>query len=255
MMPVTDDNIAVIILAAGKGKRMRSAMAKVLHAVAGRPMILYVMDTAADVAGSNIVVVVGHQAEKVKETVSAHGKAFFAYQAEQCGTGHAAQCALPFLPESCRAAVILCGDVPLITATTIGRLIEKHIQNDNDVTLLAVTVENPFGYGRVIQNEIGKVQAIVEEPDANADEKQIDLINSGVYCVNRDFLELALSRVNSTNAQQEMYLTDIIKIGRLSGKKIGMLILEDSSEVMGINTGEDLQRVEAAIKARNLKMS
>lgn len=254
-MPGIYDDIAVIILAAGKGKRMKSAMAKVLHAVAGRPMILHVIDTAVAVAGSNIVVVVGHQSEKVKETVCAHVKAVFSYQSEQCGTGHATQCALPYLPESPGTTVILCGDVPLITAATIRRLIEEHRQNGNDATLLAVSVENPFGYGRVIRNENGSVEAIVEETDATDDERQINLINSGIYCVNRGFLERALSQLKSANAQQELYLTDIIRIGRLSGKQIGLVVLQDSMEVMGINTIEDLQRVEALMKRRNLKMS
>jgi UDP-N-acetylglucosamine diphosphorylase/glucosamine-1-phosphate N-acetyltransferase len=254
-MSVSYDNIAIIILAAGEGKRMKSAMAKVLHAVAGRTMISHVVDTAVEVAGRNVVVVVGHQAEKVKETVSKHADALFAYQSDQRGTGHAVQCALPFLLEECRAAVILCGDVPLITTATIRRLIDKHLQHGNDVTLLAVTVENPFGYGRVIRSETGNVEAIVEEADATADEKQIDLINSGVYCVNKNFLERSLPQIKSANAQRELYLTDIIKIGRLSGKQIGLLTLEDSAEVMGINTIEDLQRVEAVLKARNWKMS
>lgn len=246
--------VAVIILAAGKGKRMKSDRAKVLHMVAGRPMILHVIDTAVEVAGENIVVVIGNHAETVKETVASRAQVLFAFQSEQLGTGHAVQCALPFLPEACRVAVILCGDVPLITSATIRRLIRQHVQHGNEITLLAVTLDHPCGYGRVIRNSSGNVEAIVEESDATADEKRIDLINSGIYCVNKDFLETALSQVESRNAQQEIYLTDIIKIARTAGRKIGLLLLKEPSEVIGINTIEDLQKAEAVI-GRDLKIS
>lgn len=257
-MDVSNDNdkVAVIILAAGKGKRMKSSKAKVLHAVAGLPMILYVIDTAVDVAGKNVVVVIGNQAEAVRETVASRAQVFFAFQSEQLGTGHAVQCALPFIPEGCSAAIILCGDVPLIAAATIRRLISQHFQNSNEITLLAVTLDNPYGYGRVIRDASGNVESIIEESDATDAEKAIDLINSGIYCVNRSFLETALHQVESRNAQQEIYLTDIIGIARRSDKKIGLMNLKEyeSSEVIGINTMEDLRRVEA-VMGRGLKIS
>jgi UDP-N-acetylglucosamine diphosphorylase/glucosamine-1-phosphate N-acetyltransferase len=251
-----NDNVAIIILAAGKGTRMKSSKAKVLHTVAGRPMILHVIDTAVDVAGKNVVVVIGNQAEAVRETVESRAQVLFAFQSEQLGTGHAVQCALPFIPESISAAIILCGDVPLIATATIRRLISQHFQNGNEITLLAVTLDNPYGYGRVIRDAHGNVDAIVEESDATAAEKAIDLINSGIYCVNRSFLETALLQVESRNAQQEIYLTDIIGIARRSGKKIGLMNLNDyeSSEVIGINTMEDLRRVET-VMGRSRKIS
>lgn len=244
IMDMKDDQVCIIILAAGKGKRMKSDTAKVLHTVAGRPMILHVIDTAVEVAGENIVVVVGNQAEKVREVVASRADVLFAFQSEQLGTGHAVQCALPLLPEVCDAAVILCGDVPRITPVTIRRLIMEHFRHENDITLLAVTVDNPFGYGRVIRNPAGNVEAIVEESDATDEQRRIDLINSGIYCVNIDLLGVALSRVESANAQQEVYLTDIIKIARLAEKKIGLLTLTDPSEAMGINTLKDLRQIE-----------
>lgn len=248
-MDVKHEGVAVIILAAGKGKRMKSPMAKVLHAVAGLPMILHVVDTAVDVAGGNIVVVVGNQAETVMETVSARADVLFAIQLEQLGTGHAVQCALPVVPAACSVVVILCGDVPLIKPGTIRRLIHEHFRNENEVTLLAVLVDDPFGYGRVICNSSGNVDAIVEESDATADQKRIDLINSGIYCVNRRFLEIALSGIRACNAQQEIYLTDIVAIARTAGQKIGLLTLADPSEVIGINTIQDLQQAEAMMGA------
>lgn len=252
---MTYDNIAIIILAAGKGKRMKSDTAKVLHPVGGRPMILHVLDTAMDVAGTNVVVVVGHQADKVKQTIAPLARITFSHQVEQLGTGHAALCAMPFLPPSCKAAVILCGDVPLITADTIRALIGEHFYHGNTITLLAVTVKNPCGYGRVIRSADGDVEAIVEETDATEEERRINLINSGIYCVNKDFLVTALSRIESANAQQEIYLTDIVKIGRIFGKKVGMRTLEDPSEAMGVNNLDDLRRVEAVMRARNLKIT
>jgi bifunctional N-acetylglucosamine-1-phosphate-uridyltransferase/glucosamine-1-phosphate-acetyltransferase GlmU-like protein len=173
----------------------------------------------------------------------------FALQPEQLGTGHAVQCALPVVPVVCRVVVILCGDVPLIKPSTIRRLIREHFLKENEVTLLAVTVDDPFGYGRVICNPSGDVEAIIEESDATADEKRIDLINSGIYCVNRRFLEIALSGIESFNAQQEIYLTDIIAIARNAGRKIGLLTIDDPSEVIGINTIQDLQQAEAMMGA------
>lgn len=249
-----NDRVAVIILAAGKGKRMKSAKAKVLHEVAGRPMILHIIETAAEVAGKNIVVVIGNQAEIVRETVASRAQVLFAFQSEQLGTGHAVRCALPYLPEFSSAAVILCGDVPLITAVSIRQLITQHFQNGNEITVLAVTLDNPYGYGRVVCDESGNVNAIIEEVDATAAEKAINLINSGIYCVNKSFLETVLHRIDSRNAQQEIYLTDIVGIAHRSGKKIGLMTLHESSEVMGINSMEDLRRVQAVME-RERKIS
>lgn len=250
-----DSKLGIVILAAGLGTRMKSSQAKVLHTVCGRPMIQHVVQTACEVAGSNVVVVVGHQAEQVKDVVKASFQASFAIQREQLGTGHAVLCAMPYLPDAIEDVVILCGDVPLIRASTIKRLVDDHKTWDRDVTLLAVTVENPTGYGRVLSNDAGELVAIVEEADADKDQKKINVINSGIYAVKRHFLDLALPQIDSDNAQNEIYLTDIIAIGHHHHKMIGTHIGTDNSEIIGVNSLADLQVAEKIMKKRNGEIS
>lgn len=239
-------SVAAIVLAAGKGTRMKSEKAKVLHPVAGRPMILHVVDAALGVAGK-IVVVVGTQADEVKSVVLAHATVDFALQQEQKGTGHAVLCAMPALPEDADHVMILCGDVPLISRETLARLVARHTGNGHDITVLAAKVENPTGYGRLKQKADGSVACIVEESDATAAEKAITTINTGIYIVDRPFLETALMQIKTNNSQSEMYLTDIVEIAVASGKRVGLMICRDNRQVMGINSRRDLQRVESLI--------
>ncbi len=241
------ENVAVIILAAGKGTRMNSDKAKVLHLVAGKPMILYVIDTAVRIAGKDVVVVIGTQAEEVRAVVSAHSDVNFTLQKRQLGTGHAARCAIPSLADHVEHVVILCGDVPLIRAETLDLLIENHIGRQPAVTVLGARMENPHGYGRLKQNQDGSVEAIVEEADASDEEREINTVNTGVYCVNRKFLEYALLQLDTDNAQNEMYLTDIVRIAAASNRKIELMLCRNSNEMRGINTRDDLERVEAII--------
>ncbi|MGD8343551.1 MAG: NTP transferase domain-containing protein [Desulfobacterales bacterium] len=242
--------IAIVILAAGLGTRMKSNKAKVLHAVCGRPMISYVVETAQKVAGSNVILVVGHQADEVRQTVSQHGTFYFALQTEQLGTGHAVLCALPHIPDSCREVVILCGDVPLIQARTVEALIGSHLAENRDVSVLAVDLADPTGYGRILLNLDGRVQAIVEEADASAEQKRIKLINTGIFCVKKEFLAEALPQIKSNNAQGEIYLTDIIGIAYRNRKLIGAVTGDNPIEVTGINTIDELKSVEQAMKNR-----
>ncbi len=242
-----NDSVVIVILAAGKGTRMKSDKAKVLHHVSDRPMIMHVVNTAVEIAGKDIIIVIGCQAEKVREVVSAEADVIFALQKEQKGTGHAVKCALPGLPQNCRYVVILSGDVPLIRASTIRKLISDHVDQENDITVLGVSLENPFGYGRIISNSCGGVAKIVEEADANESEKTINTVNSGIYCVNKNFLENSLSKIRSNNNQNEIYLTDIVEIAHQLGKKIGLMICMDQREVMGVNTAQDLLNVEAVL--------
>ena len=240
-----NDNIGIIILAAGKGTRMKSEKAKVLHSLSGRPMILYVMDTAAKVTTEkDIIIVIGNQADKVKRVVFEKADVKFALQKEQRGTGHAVQCALPELSKDCANVVILSGDVPLIKSSTISELIADHVKNGNTITVLGVCLENPFGYGRIIESVSGCVKKIVEQADADDAEKNINIVNSGIYCVKRDFLELSLSQIKSNNNQNEIYLTDIVEVASNGRKKIGLKICKDQTEVMGINTPQDLLKIE-----------
>ena len=241
------DNVAVIILAAGQGTRMKSTKAKVLHEIAGRPMILYVVEAARKIAGDNVIVVIGHQAQTVRDIISESTQVHFAYQEEQRGTGHAVQCAVPGLPDACDEVVILCGDVPLIRVETIAGLVEDHIIAARDVSLLAVELDNPHGYGRVLVDDKRQVIGIIEESDATATQKQIRLINAGIYCIHKTFLLQVLPRLRTNNAQNELYLTDIMQIGHSERKKIGVVIGSDPSEVIGVNTIQELQRVESIL--------
>jgi len=244
------NKVAVIILAAGMGTRMKSDTAKVLHEVAGQPMIIYVVDAARKVAGDNVVVVIGNQAQLVRECLSGIDDLIFAHQDKQLGTAHAALCALPHIPDHCKEVVILCGDVPLIEPQTITELVEDHLHDAHDVSLLAVELDNPYGYGRVLIGGDQRVSGIIEEADATARQKKIKLINTGIYCINKNFLLEALPKIGSGNAQGELYLTDIMTIGYREKKKMGVRIGTDYQQILGVNTCQDLELVDEIMKKR-----
>ena len=245
---VMNQEIAVVILAAGLGTRMKSNKAKVLHEVCGKPMVNYVAETARKIAGDNVVLVVGNQADKVRQVVSELGTFSFAYQKEQLGTGHAVQCALPHIPGHCREVVILCGDVPLISADTVSALIKSHTDEQRDLSVLAVELEDPTGYGRILLDESRRVQGIVEESDANGRQKRICLINTGIFCIQKDFLMRAVPKIKSDNAQGEMYFTDIVGIAYNEKRHIGVTVGGRHLEVTGINTVDELKKVEHAMR-------
>ena len=194
------NNVAVIILAAGMGTRMKSTKAKVLHEILGKPMILYVVQTATKVAGNDVILVIGNQADEVRRIVSEKAKVKYAYQAKQLGTGHAVSCALSLIPDYCEEVVILCGDVPILTADTVIKLVDDHVKTKRDVSLLAVEKDNPKGYGRVLYDNKGHVSKIVEEADANDEQKKVNLINTGIYCVKKKFLIDTVGKIKSNNA-------------------------------------------------------
>lgn len=244
-------NVAVVILAAGLGTRMKSDKAKVLHEIQGRPMILYVVETARAIAGNDVVVVIGNQAQTVREVVSQTAALRFAYQEKQLGTGHAVLCALPHIPRNCDHVVILSGDVPLILPETIKGLVKEHFENQRDLSLLAVESEHPAGYGRILLDADKQVIGIVEEADATVEQKQIKLINSGIYCVRKEFLTDTLPNIHPNNAQGEIYLTDIISIGFKNNKNMGLKIDTNCQQTLGINTCEDLKIVDAIMSTRS----
>ncbi len=239
---------AVIILAAGLGTRMQSDRAKVLHEVSGQPMILHVMATARRVAGGRIVVVVGHQADIVRRVVSQRFDTVFAVQTRQLGTGHAVACALPHLPPEARDVVILYGDVPLLKAATVQRFLEGHRRQGRDLSVLAVELDNPRGYGRLLLDASGEVCGIVEEADADPRQKAIRLTNTGIYCVGVGCLGEALSEVGADNAQGEFYLTDIVQVACRHGRRVGMVLHGDPEEVRGVNTRAELEAAELAMR-------
>jgi len=243
------NNVAVIILAAGMGTRMKSTKAKVLHEILGKPMILYVVETATKVAGNDVILVIGNQADEVRRVVSDKAKVKYAYQDKQLGTGHAVSCALSLIPDDCEEVVILCGDVPLLTADTVIKLVDDHVKTKRDVSLLAVEKDNPKGYGRVLYNHKDHVSKIVEEVDANKEQKQIKMINTGIYCVRKNFLVDTVGKIKSNNAQGEFYLTDIIEMGNLEKKLVGAVVGDNDKEFFGINNKKQLKEVEKIMMA------
>jgi UDP-N-acetylglucosamine diphosphorylase/glucosamine-1-phosphate N-acetyltransferase len=254
-MEDTKKQVAVIILGAGLGTRMKSNRAKVLHEILGKPMVLYVVETAKKIAGNNVILVIGHQAEKVRSIVSEKLEVIFALQKEQLGTGHAVLCALPHIPSHVREVVILCGDVPLLTENTLMRLFEDHVSAGRDTSLLAVEIENPKGYGRILINENRKLYGIVEESEASEEQKRLKLINTGIYCIKKEFLFDSLKKVKSDNVKGEFYLTDIIEIGYRNKSVMGVMVGDDWKETVGVNTRQDLQTAENIMRNRLRNMS
>ncbi|HKL01892.1 MAG TPA: NTP transferase domain-containing protein [Desulfotignum sp.] len=241
------DALSVIILAAGKGTRMKSDLPKVLHKVAGRSMLSYVISCAKHVTRDNIHVVVGHQAEKVRREVAVQFGVDFCVQERLLGTGDAVKSALPHLAAHIRDVLVLCGDVPLIQPKNLADLILVHRSNGAVVTVLATDLENPFGYGRIIQDAQGNMVAIREEADASASEKKIRRINTGIYCFDRSFLARAVEQLRPDNRQGEYYLTDVVDIGVKNKEKIAVTVLADHRQVLGINTLDELEKAQDLI--------
>ena len=249
-MDTYSHNLAFIVLAAGLGKRMMSNMAKVLHEVLGKPMVHYVLEAATQLADRNVYVIVGHQSEIVRSSIEKKFNVHYVYQEKQLGTGHAVLCALPYLESQIQQVVILCGDTPLILQSTIESLIFKHRNLKNDLTVLAVNIDKPTGYGRILLRENLWVAGIVEETDATDVQRNIKTVNTGIYCVEKSFLVDAIRDLTSHNAQQELYLTDIVEIGFRKSKAITAVIGEDAVEMMGVNSQEDLRLAEEQMRLR-----
>ncbi|MBF0101510.1 MAG: NTP transferase domain-containing protein [Desulfobacterales bacterium] len=239
----------IIILAAGKGTRMKSDKAKVLHELCGKPIIEYVVETAKEITSDHICVVIGHQSEAVKSQLKNY-HLNFAYQKKQLGTAHAVMCALPTIPNHLDHIIIMCGDVPLIRKQTIHQLMQKHSEDKCTITLLAVNMNPPYGYGRIVVDEFGNVKQIIEEADASNEEKKITMVNSGLYCINQEFIRYALNQIGCNNNQQEMYLTDIIEIAFKEKKKIGLIVSDCVEELIGVNQQDDLFRLNQFIENR-----
>jgi UDP-N-acetylglucosamine diphosphorylase/glucosamine-1-phosphate N-acetyltransferase len=248
MRKTTNIKLSIIILAAGKGKRMLSSLPKVLHLLNGQPLLEYVISTARGLSPENIVVVVGHEADKVIKEFSLPGISFVE-QTEQLGTGHAVQQAWPLFKSFSGDVIILSGDVPLIKVETLNSLINLHIKESNEVSFITTDLDNPKGYGRVVRDSSSKVKAVIEERDADQEVKSVKEINSGIYCVNASFLFSALDSLENNNDQGEYYLTDIVKQAFDKKFPVGALNITDWQEVMGVNTKEDLSNMEMWTKS------
>jgi bifunctional UDP-N-acetylglucosamine pyrophosphorylase/glucosamine-1-phosphate N-acetyltransferase len=251
----------ILILAAGLGTRMRSSTAKVLHRLGGRPLIAHVCRTAsALVKGERpVYVVVGHQAGEVEEAVRAElgeGGAVFVTQTEQRGTGDAVFAARGVLGDANSTLLVLSGDVPLVRAETLGSLVHQHRTHRGRgaaCTLMAVRLEDPTGYGRVVRDDEGRFQKIVEQRDAAPEERQIGEVNAGIYCFETRLLFPALERVRPENAQGEFYLTDVPAILRADGEDVSLYTHGDAREVSGINTRVELSEFERILRLRTLR--
>ena len=242
------NNLAAIILAAGKGTRMKSELVKVMHPLAGMPLVAWPVKTARETGATSIVIVVGHQAEKVRDYFAGETDILFACQEEQLGTGHAVASARQSLAGFSGRVLILCGDAPLIKAATIRAMLHHHQQQGAVVTVLTASLKQPFGYGRIIKDQAGRVERIVEEKDAAAGERLVTEINSGIYCVESDFLFSAIATLKNDNVQGEYYLTDIIKRAAAAGLTCVSFPVGEPVEVMGVN--DRLQLAEAGMVIR-----
>ena len=241
---------STIVLAAGKGTRMKSSLVKVLHPLCGRPMLTYPVAVAREAGSERIVVIVGHQAEPVKESIT-DKELIFVEQREQLGTGHAVLQARDSFLDFDGTILILCGDVPLLMPSTVRGLLDRHFSEDAEVTVLTTILADPFGYGRIVKGRGGDVLKIVEERDATLEEKKIREINTGIYCVESSFLFEAIADIGNKNVQGEYYLTDIIEIARKRGYAVESFVTNDPAEVMGINTPDDLERAGRIIEGRS----
>ncbi len=253
-MPI-DNKLSVVVLAAGLGTRMKSRRAKVLHELAGLPLITHVVRTAQTLDPQTILVVVGHQAQEVEQAVlDAVGElASFVVQEKQRGTGDAVESARDLLENSDSLLLVLSGDVPLIRAETLQRLIEHHRNNDAACSILSVELQNPTGYGRILRDENGAFARIVEHKDATADQKQIREINSGIYCFEARDLFQALRRVEPVNEQGEYYLTDVAEIILSLGGNLSVYLHDDPREVSGINTRAELAEFENLLRRHTIR--
>jgi UDP-N-acetylglucosamine pyrophosphorylase len=239
------NNFAAIIMAAGQGKRMKNPdKAKVLYEVGNKPMIGHVVDLAQSVSAAPIVVIIGHQRETVREYLSLiDGDIVTCVQDPQLGTGHAIMQAEGVLREYNGDIIVLSGDVPLLQKSTIDGLLNVHRETNASVTVLTADLDDPTGYGRVVRRGDGSVDKIVEHRDATEDERQIREINSGIYVFIAQDLFRALTKVNSDNAQSEYYLTDVFAIFRNEGRRISAIVANDTEEISGVNTVDQLQHV------------
>ena len=236
----------VVILAAGQGSRMKSALPKVLHCVAGRPMLHHVIGTARQLGAEKIHTVIGHGGDKVRETITG-SLVNWVVQEQQLGTGHAVAQALPHLPDDARV-LVLYGDVPLTRTDTLNAMVEA--LDDNTLGLLTVTLDNPQGYGRIVRNSDGKVTSIVEQKDASAEQLAICEVNTGILAVAAKHLKAWLPALSSANAQGEYYLTDIIAMAVEHNLGVSVSQPEDPFEVQGVNNRLQLAELERWLQKR-----
>ena len=245
-------SIKSIILAAGKGTRMKSETPKVLHEIYGKPLLGYVLDSVKNITDGNFVIV-GHHAQEVESYVNNNYKnAKTILQTPQLGTGHAVSMACSELENYEGLVLILCGDTPLIQAETLSKFVDFHKKNNSDLTVMSTIFENPANYGRIIRESDNTLKCIVEEKDASPEQKAVKEVNAGIYCLNWGKIKQAFSELTSNNAQGEYYLTDIIAWGKARGLNVNAYILENNEEIFGINSRINLAQATKIMTRRVL---
>ncbi|HMV43966.1 MAG TPA: NTP transferase domain-containing protein [Leptospiraceae bacterium] len=241
------DKICAVVLAAGKGTRMKSELPKVATLLNGKPLLLHVLDNLIASGIKDIYVVVGFKKEVVMDLCKSYTNIHFVEQKEQLGTGHALLCCENSLKDFQGNLLVACGDVPLLTSTSFKNLANFHLTNHHSVTVLSAEIDTPKGYGRLIRNNANQLLRIVEEKDATDEERNVKEINTGTYIFNSPEVFQNLKKVNTENAQGEYYLPDLVKIANLKNEKTGALVLNNHLESSGVNSPEDLQRLESYI--------
>ena len=247
-------DIKAVILAAGKGTRMKSETTpKVLHQIMGKTLLGYVLDNVKNFVSEEYVIV-GHHAQEVENFVkSNYENAKTVLQSPQLGTGHAVSMVCPDLQNYDGLVLILCGDTPLVQEETLKKFVEYHKSQNSDITVMSTLFDNPTGYGRIIREQDNSLQCIVEEKDANPEQKAVKEVNAGIYCLNWGKIKDAFGQLKSNNAQGEYYLTDIISWGKTKALKVNAYILENSDEIYGINSRLNLAQAAKMMNHRNLE--
>ena len=242
------ENIMAIVMAAGKGTRMKSKKSKLVQKIYGKEIVKRAVENAEKAGVSDIVAVVGYQKEEVMAVLGDTVK--YAFQEEMLGTGHAVMQAKEYLQGKKGRVLVLNGDVPLLRPETLNKLLEKSIENKEYATLLTAIYDNPYGYGRIIRDEGGNVSAIVEEKDTTEDQKEIKEINAGIYCFDIEELMSALDEIKPNNSQGEYYITDVIEIMNKKGLKTGAVVVEDNTEILGVNDRIQLEMLTKVLQMR-----
>lgn len=246
----TNTPLSLIVLAAGKGTRMKSEKAKVLHEVFYAPMVHHVLNAITPLGAGAILAIVGHQREAVIDSLANFPAVTPVVQEEQAGTGHAVAIAEQAVPADCETVMILCGDTPLIRPETLLEMYAQHKAQQADLTVMTTLLDNPTNYGRIVSDAHEGILGIVEEKDADPEQKRIREINAGIYCVSRRFLFDALRQVDTNNSQGEVYLTDIVSIGVQEGRRIRRYMCPYGADVLGVNSRVELAQAHTELQLR-----
>lgn len=240
--------LAIVVLAAGKGTRMQSDLPKVLHPLCGVPLLQHVLRTAKALNPQRLIIIIGHGRDQVQREMAGQ-PVTWVVQEPQLGTGHAVKQTDSALADFTGDAIILSGDVPLLTAATLSRLVDAHRTSQAAATVLSTIAPDPTGYGRIIRDDNGDFVRIVEHRDATSQEKSVNEINSGIYCFNYKYLRTCLNELKADNSKSEYYLTDVIAILRKRNLPVQAVNFADFSEIRGINTVAELEAAESAVKS------